>query len=125
MQGEHQRDPIAERVVRNEARFRDSNERILAASESFGVAPDELLPFLCECADVRCTTILQLTLHEYEQVRRNPVHFVNARGHETTARGWVRVIDEFDRYTIVEKIGDAGELAAQLDPRKERSDERA
>ena len=125
MQGEHQRDPVAERVARNDARFREANEKILAASESLDFAPDELLPFLCECADVLCTTVVQLTMLEYEEVRRSPVTFINARGHEASAHGWAQVVDEFDRYTIVEKVGDAGELAAELDPRKERSDERA
>jgi hypothetical protein len=125
VQGEHQRDPVAERVARNDARFREANEKILAAAESLDFTPDELLPFLCECADVLCTTVVQLTAREYERVRRTPVHFVNARGHESNAQGWVRVVVELDRYTIVEKVGDAGELAAELDPRKERSDERA
>jgi hypothetical protein len=125
VQGAHHRDPVAERVARNDARFRESNEKLLAVSQSLDFGQDELLPFLCECADLECTTILQLTPREYEQVRRNSVHFINAESHEASAAGWARVVDEFDRYTIVEKVGDAGDLAAELDPRKERSDERA
>jgi hypothetical protein len=31
------------------------------------------------------------------------------------ALGWGRVVDEFDRYTVVEKIGDAAEVVAELD----------
>ncbi len=115
----------AERVARNDARFRESNEKLLAVSEALDFGSDELLPFLCECADVECTTIVQLTGREYERVRRSPVQFINARGHEVNAQGWARVVDEFDRYTIVEKIGEAGELAAELDPRDAGADERA
>jgi hypothetical protein len=29
----------------------------------------------------------------------------------------VQVVREFDRYSVVEKIGDAGEIAAELDAR--------
>lgn len=117
MQGEHRRHPTAERVARNDARFRESNEKLLAASEALDFGENELLPFLCECADAECTTVLQLTTREYERVRANPIRFINAHGHEANADGWERVIDELDRYTIVEKVGAAGELAAELDPR--------
>ena len=122
---EEQHELTAERVARNDARFRESNEQLLAVSEALDFGSDELLPFLCECADVECTTIVQLTGREYERVRRSPVQFINARGHEENAHGWARVVDEFDRYTIVEKVGAAGELAAELDQRRGDRDERA
>jgi hypothetical protein len=122
---EEQHELTAERVARNDARFRESNEQLLAVSEALDFGSDELLPFLCECADVQCTTIVQLTGREYEHVRRSPVQFINARGHEENAQGWARVVDEFDRYTIVEKVGAAGELAAELDQRRGDRDERA
>jgi hypothetical protein len=122
---EEQRDVTAERVARNDARFRESNEQLRTASKSFGFGPDELLPFLCECADLDCTTIVQLTRREYEAVRRSPVQFINARGHEVNAQGWAQVVDEFDRYTVVAKVGEAGQIAAELDPRQRSGDERA
>jgi hypothetical protein len=115
---EEQRDVTAERVARNDARFRESNEQLRTASEALGFGSEELLPFLCECADVDCTTIVQLTRREYEAVRRSPVHFVNRRGHEANAHGWEVVVDEFDRYTVVAKVGEAAEIAAELDPRR-------
>jgi hypothetical protein len=79
------------------------------------------LPFLCECAEESCTTVLQLSLDEYEAVRAHPTHFINARGHAAHGQGWVRVLDEFDRYTVVEKVGEAAEIVAELDPRREVS----
>ena len=56
---------------------------------------------------------------EYEHVRQSPVHFINARGHEVNAEGWARVVDEFDRYTIVEKIDQAAEIVAETGSAKQ------
>ena len=114
-------DQLAERVARNDALFREANERIRSAAESMELEHSEVLPFLCECADESCTTVLQLSHDEYEAVRAHPTHFINARGHAVHGRGWVRILDEFDRYTVVEKIGEAAEIVAELDPRREVS----
>lgn len=113
-------DLTAERVARNEASFRRSNEQLEGFSEELGFDPDELRPFLCECADPTCTTVMQLTGTEYEQVRRSPVRFAYAHAHEGAAGGWTRVVEEFERYTVVEKVGEAADIAAALDERTER-----
>jgi hypothetical protein len=109
----------AERVARNDSRFRESNEQLQAAATSLGFARDALTPYLCECADLRCTTVLKLTADEYESVRRSPVRFITAHGHEGGPADWTRVVEEHERYTVVEKVGDAAEIAAELDPRAE------
>lgn len=83
---------------------------------------EELLPFLCECADVTCTKVVQLSAQEYEAVRQSPVRFINARGHEEHAHGWAKVVDEFDRYTVVEKVGEAARIVAELDPRTQAAE---
>jgi hypothetical protein len=116
-----QLDPFAERVARNDAVFRESNERIMAVAESLEMDQRLPLPVICECADVSCTTILQVTAQQYEAVRREPTWFINAPGHVRSARGWGRVVAELDGFTIIEKIGDAGELTTELDPRNEDS----
>jgi len=118
-------DVTAERVARNEAAFRGSNEHLEARGKELGFAADELTPFLCECADPGCTTLLRLTRTEYEAERRSPVRFVYARGHERSSEGWGRVVDEFERYTVVEKVGEAAEIAVALDEGEEVRDERA
>jgi hypothetical protein len=115
----HQQELTAERVARNDARFRQSNEELTGVADALGLDDRGLRPFLCECADMSCTQVVQLTAAEYEAVRRSPIQFINARGHERNGLGWARVVDEFDRYTIVEKIGVAAEIAAELDPRTE------
>lgn len=112
-------DPTAEKVARNEAVLREANERIAGTAKELGMTDEGLLPFICECADTSCTQILQLTTDEYQQVRASPTTFINARGHEVNALGWGRVVDEFDRYSIVAKLGDAAEVVQELDARSE------
>ncbi len=114
-------DQAAERVARNDAVFREANERIRSTADSMELDHSDVLPFLCECAEESCTTVLQLSQDEYEAVRAHPTHFINARGHAVNGGGWVRVLDEFDRYTVVEKVGEAAEIVAELDPRGEVS----
>jgi hypothetical protein len=112
-------DPVAAELARNDAIFREANERIAATAEELGLADGGLLPFICECADVSCTVIVQLSAAEYRAVRKQPTQFLYTRGHEATCLGWCRVLDEFERYTVIEKIGDAAEVATALDPRAE------
>jgi len=103
----------AERVARNEALFRHANEQIEAAATSFRIEP---VPFLCECADERCTEIVKLPLAEYEEVRADSRRFLTAPGHEAI-HDHGRVIEHRDTYVVVEKTGAAGDLAEQLDER--------
>jgi hypothetical protein len=120
MQEEQTEAVTAERVARNDAIFREANEGIRAvAAAATGLQDDDLLPFLCECADVHCTEIIQLTAPEYEAVRSEPTRFVKAHGHVRNAHGWARVVEERDRYTVAEKVGEAAAIAAELDPRAE------
>ncbi len=116
LQAEDQRDTMAERVARNDAAFREANERIAAFAASID-AVERRLPFLCECADPACTTVVQLSPDEYDGVRSSSIRFINAPGHSRNGEGWARVVEERDGYTVVEKIGEAAELVAELDPR--------
>jgi hypothetical protein len=70
-------DPTAERVARNDAAFRDANERIAPAARAAEVSR---VPFICECADRECSEIVRLTLDEYERIRVNTRWFLNAHG---------------------------------------------
>ena len=105
----------AERVARNNALFRVANEEIVAKAAEWNM--DGLLPALCECADPRCTTVVRVTPRRYEAVRSDPRWFLNAPGHEVNDQGWAYVISENDRFVVVEKVGEVGELAEELDPR--------
>lgn len=73
--------PRDDRLVRNEALFRQVNERLKELGESFSVVA-ERADFVCECSDERCAQHISLTLEEYERVRSDATHFVVIKGHE-------------------------------------------
>jgi hypothetical protein len=101
-------------VARNEALFRQVNERIEEINDKLG--DDGLSDFLCECGDDDCTAPVSLTIGEYEQVRSDPRHFAIANGHEIV--DVERVIQKNERYSVVEKFaGEAGRIAVETDPR--------
>jgi hypothetical protein len=71
--------------------------------------------FLCECPRATCEAHLALTIAEYEQVRLKPTRFVVAPGHaDLTVE---RVVDETERFQVVEKIELAAKVAQAMDPR--------
>ena len=105
-----------ERVARNDALFREANEGIQQAATTYDVL--EQIPFICECADENCRELLVLSMDEYEEIRGNPRHFLNAPGHVRAGQGAAEVVDDRGRYTIVEKTGYAGQLVEKLDPRE-------
>ena len=112
-------DRSAERVALNDATFRNANERIEEKAEELDVDPS---PFLCECADEECSAVIRLSLAEYEEVRSEPTHFVNVPGHEVTAGPHAAVVAERAGYVIVEKLGVAADIVADLDERTAPAD---
>ncbi|HUR16009.1 MAG TPA: hypothetical protein VMZ33_01875 [Candidatus Limnocylindrales bacterium] len=110
----------AERVALNDATFRNANEGIEERAESLDVDP---VPFLCECADMTCTEVIRLSLKDYEEIRSDSTHFLNVPGHQVAAGPHGKVVAEREGYVIVQKIGRAGEIVADLDERS--AEERA
>src|SRR6187200_1084587 len=103
----------AERLGRNESLFREVNERIAELNHSFQV--EGRAEFLCECSRGDCKEPISISMDEYEGIRKEPTWFFVLPGHED---GRVeRIVTADDRYVIVEKIGEAGEEAEELDPR--------
>src|SRR4051812_5575696 len=84
----------AERIGRNDAIFRAANESIAKVVEAADLAA--AAPFICECADRRCTEIVSMSLDEYAQIRSHPRRFLNAPGHEASAQGWGQVVEDHD-----------------------------
>ena len=107
-------DETAEKVARNNAVFRDANDEIAVVAADYGLDGPRLLPFICECSVEGCSTVIQLTLSEYQRVRSNPRWFAHAPGHEPEIAGHVRLVEANERYSLVEKVGEAGDLAVQL-----------
>jgi hypothetical protein len=106
--------PHEERLARNEALFREVNERILAAADGYP-ADGHVYEFLCECADIGCVERIRLTTVEYEAVRSDSRRFVLAPGHARVAIE--TVVETQSEHLVVEKVGSAGEVAEALDPR--------
>ena len=112
-------DRTAERIARNEAIFRDANDDIRRRAAA---AEMERVPFICECADERCMTLVRLTPAEYERVRAGARWFVNAAGHEESEADHGHVVWAGDGYVVIEKTGEAGRIVASLDPRSEEGE---
>ena len=89
-----------EREARNVAGFRDQNEWIDAASNSFGA--ERLTAFVCECGDGDCSQWIELTKPEYERVRGHSTHFAIAVDHENPESE--SVISECARYAVVTTV---------------------
>jgi hypothetical protein len=100
-----------ERAARNQAIFRAANDAI----ERAVAGGEEPFTLLCECSDVDCKDTIELTLAEYQAVRAGSASFALKRAHEGVGD---RVVEEFERYTLVEKIGLAREVAEKKDPRR-------
>jgi hypothetical protein len=105
-----------ERAARNEAMFRRVNERLEEVNQGFQVITDNAR-FVCECASIECAEQIELTLPEYEAVRRVATHFVIKPDHLLPDDE--RIVERHGEYLVVEKIGHAGERARQLDPRND------
>ena len=111
-------DPMtAERIGRNDSAFRDANEQISAKADEHHTAAGQLIPFLCECADEKCTSIVQLNLAEYEDVRTDSRQFLNVLGHERS-EGLIEIVFTNHNHLVVRKAGRAGEIAEALDTRR-------
>ncbi|MGH3090796.1 MAG: hypothetical protein ACRDOG_00475 [Gaiellaceae bacterium] len=107
------RSPARKRqIARNEALFREVNERIREISASEAGTID----FLCECGDSECTSAVPLTEAEYQRVRAEPDLFVVRPGHEI--ENVEELVGRNERFSVVRKhVGEAA-VAREFDPRR-------
>jgi hypothetical protein len=101
------------RLGENEAILRQVNETVEGAAQRAEL--QEPITFLCECADGACAQHIQLSTQQYEHVRSAASHFVIRPSHyypdiET-------VIERHIGYWIVQKSGEAEQVAEETDPR--------
>jgi hypothetical protein len=97
-----------QRAARNEALFREVNENVARLEDlhdTTGIEPR----FVCECADPDCVERITLSRDTYRHVREDPRHFVLRPGHEDPQLE--RVVERHSDYLIVEKFGEAGQIA--------------
>jgi hypothetical protein len=106
-----------QRIAENEALFRDLNEEVGVVAHSFSAVGEErTFDFLCECGDAACAVTVSMTLAAYEELRSSPVRFFVVPGHQ--ADDVEVVVESHDGYLVIEKTGEAAELARERDPRK-------
>jgi hypothetical protein len=103
------------RIGRNEALFREVNERIEKVTQALQVEP-EPLRILCECGDQSCVEQIEVSLADYERVRADPMLFFVRSGHEHA--DVEEIVEEDEGYFVVRKDeGPAADEARKLDPR--------
>ena len=105
-------DERSAKLAENETIFRAGNESIdNAAGDKL-----ELVPFMCECGEEHCLARVELTSPAYEAVRAHPARFFVVPGHEDLTAGEV-VVEQHERYALVEKEGAEREIVEGRDPR--------
>ena len=110
-------DPLQE-IGEAQVAFRNANEKIQASAD--GLAIHGSIPFICECADRDCLELVRLTFDQYDAIRQQPTRFFNITGHESSSveTGAERIVAVVGELTVVEKVGVAGEVAAEAYPRQ-------
>jgi hypothetical protein len=102
-----------ERIGRNEAIARQVNEAIESGT---GRADDHApIAFRCECGQLGCNQLIEVTVGDYERVRAHSRHFLVVDGHEQPAVE--SVVQRHSGYAVVEKHDAAGRVADASDPR--------
>jgi hypothetical protein len=98
----------------NESTFRRMNEDLERKAESLSFG-DQPTPYLCECENPRCTEVVMLARSDYEAVRGHPRRFFIVPGHEADED---RLVQKSDKFSVVEKTGEEGQLVEEQDPRR-------
>lgn len=108
-----------EHLARNEALFREVNERVAEVATHFIEVETKSDPvdFTCECGRRDCAEQITMTLADYEAIRAEPTRFAVAPHHEQPEVE--TVLERHPTYFVVEKRDeDAKEVARETDPRE-------
>ena len=100
------------RIARNEALFREVNERV---QEITPHTSNGRIDFLCECGDETCTESISLSQEEYERLRSDPLTFGVTPGHAIPDVEYI--VAEEARFHTVRKHEQEGRVARATDPR--------
>jgi hypothetical protein len=98
--------------------FREVNERIGELAEGFDMR--DALTILCECGNPDCSEKIELSEAEYERLRLIPTRFAVLPGHDIPAVE--RVVEENERFAVVEKVGESAVVAVANDPLRSREE---
>jgi hypothetical protein len=93
------------RVASNQALVRLVNEAMRVDR------PDEAIAFRCECGQIGCNVLIELTRGEYDNVRAHPRRFAIVAGHEVIEIE--SVVERHERYAVVEAHDPAAAAVAE------------
>lgn len=106
-----------ERLGRNEALFRQVNERLEALNEAFSVTT-QTVEIVCECARTDCLARITMTTDDYERTRADGTQFAVVPGHQVV--DVEDVVEELDGWILIrKKPGTPAQVARELDPRSD------
>jgi hypothetical protein len=103
--------PRVERKARNQALFRQVNERIAEQASNWEAQPEAQL-FICECSRIGCTAQVELPALAYARVREDPTTFLILGGHEDLDHEEV-LADEGNYLIVRNRPGPAAEIARE------------
>ena len=106
------------REGKNEALFREINERVAELNETFATLTD-YGSWVCECATEQCVERCDLTMVEYRSVRAHPTQFLIAPSRDHFAPDTETLVLQSERYWVVEKIGVAATVARQTEAERD------
>ncbi|HET7427385.1 MAG TPA: hypothetical protein VFJ50_10110 [Gemmatimonadales bacterium] len=102
-----------------QARSREDNE---SRVHTHAPGDGDTSSFRCECGDLGCTSVLRLTVAEYESVRAYPTRFLIRRNHENPESE--QVVEEHERFAVVDTVsGEAVKHARRSYPRQWRQEQ--
>ena len=104
------------RAARNQALFREVNERVKDINDRFH-AYTSLSDWVCECANDDCVERIEMASRDYERIRDAGERFLVAPGDEHVWPDVERVVDRQETFWVVEKIELGAEIAKENDPR--------
>jgi uncharacterized protein YifE (UPF0438 family) len=99
-----------DRIVKNEALFREVNERI----EEMKSGERQSFEIVCECGDRECHQTFEVSFNDYTRVRNQPTHFFVLPGHEV--QDVETVIERTTDFDVVEKHVGEERIARLTDP---------
>ena len=103
------------RIAKNEALFRQINERMEEMNTAFEELTD-VMELVCECGDLDCAEPIEMSHSDYEELRSDPALFAVKPGHVTA--GVEEVVLRAGGFEVVRKAeGPAARLAEETHPR--------
>jgi hypothetical protein len=91
-----------EQLVESQQVFRSANERMQALAVAI-VPAEQVIPFLCECADDGCLGRVDMSLGDFDDIHRDRDRYAILRDHQL-ANG-EQVVEQRPLFDIVSKDG--------------------